>query len=864
MSNLLGIVGHALGTIIGALGRFGASLLGHNGGETQDELERSARRESFSKYLPWVAYDDKTRSYLNTDNSIGHIWECTPYSFAGTREIKLLEALLRLKFPHGTVLQFILYPDPYVEPFIQAFEKAKTRPGALIQRNTEEYANYLREGVNGLGQMQGIPTRNFRLFVTLKSTEEIPIEDISVVEENLKGAGLGPVRMPVGDLLEWSRRFFNHHAATNIQAYDDLTPIRQQTIAAETVIEANNGRIIFKGVEGDPEKVFKVARCLTPKTMPDTDFFDTNCLSGGVMGVEEDTEQLTTPYLWTTNIVFDDVKSEIHGKATVILAQKAPGTFMAKLRKRAEEFNWALSKIDGENFVKVLPALWVFGRNDDEARTASARARRIWEGKQYVMQEETFIAKPMFIASLPFGLYASKNNLRTLDRDFYLPISTVAQVLPVQADFRGSSRPVLGYIGRKGQLIGIDVFDPRSNNHNFSVVGGSGAGKSFQMNHLVSNYHATGAKCRVIDLGYSYQKLCRVIDGRFMEFGKELIVINPFDSSAHEEEDRRFDRIATANVLSQMVYSASGKDLTETEWTLIKDAVRFAVERDNGESGVNHVREYLRTFPKHVRGEAYELPIAVERAKEMAFNLGDFCTDGDHGHFFNGKSTFNISSDDFVVLELERLKPQRELFKVISMQVLNNVTQDLYLSDRSEQRFILFDEAAIVFREGGRIADICEEGFRRARKYHGSFGTITQSPLDLPTFGRVGDVIRANAAFKIFLECPDYAEAARRGIISYDGLILTLLQGVRNAKPRYSESFWDTPFGCGVARLSVDQWTYWMNTSAGDENAKIYRLLDDGLDVVSALERLSGRSSRPTDRAVLTSTGRKSKVAEAA
>ena len=34
-----------------------------------------------------------------------------------------------------------------------------------------------------------------------------------------------------------------------------------------------------------------------------------------------------------------------------------------------------------------------------------------------------------------------------------------------------------------------------------------------------------------------------------------------------------------------------------------------------------------------------------------------------------------------------------ELFRVIAMQVINMITQDLYLSDRSQQRFMVFDEA---------------------------------------------------------------------------------------------------------------------------------------------------------------------------
>ncbi len=46
-----------------------------------------------------------------------------------------------------------------------------------------------------------------------------------------------------------------------------------------------------------------------------------------------------------------------------------------------------------------------------------------------------------------------------------------------------------------------------------------------------------------------------------------------------------------------------------------------------------------------------------------------------------------------MVLELENLKIQPDLYRVVTLLVLNAVTQDLYLSDRSRSRLIIFDEA---------------------------------------------------------------------------------------------------------------------------------------------------------------------------
>lgn len=814
------------------------SLFAGEGGEKKEELTREARRETLSQYLPYVAFDPATGEYHNTDNTVGHLWECVPLTFATEKDNQVLEALFRIAFPKGTVMQFMLYPDPNIKDFIERFKRGKTREGELTTRNIDEFTSFLAEGVRGMKQLHGIPLRNFRVFVAIKSEETISNDDIAIVEETLTGVGLQPRRMTAENLIGFLRELFNVHMPMNLTAYDEGVPIRKQVIYAETDINTRDGNQIKIGN--------RYARCLTPKSLPkEVDALDTNGLTGGIMGMTDDTEQITTPFLWTLSIIFDDVKNEIHQKATLTMMQKASGSFAVQIKKRAEEFTWALSELDNERFLRVVPQLWIFGEDEETTRTATARARRIWESKNYVMQEETYIAKPLFIAGLPFGLYASKNNIRTLDRDFVLPSKAVVRILPIQADFVGSQEnPVLCYVGRKGQVIGMDVFDPRSNNHNFLVTAGSGAGKSFSLNYLCSNYYVADSKVRIVDLGYSYQKLARTVGGRFMDFGKEKVCINPFQSHAKEEEDRKFDSLATTNVVAEMVYSASCAELKETEWTLLKEAVRWAAKRDGGEYGIDHVCEYLNTFPKYADEDLKDLAAAANVAREMAFNLRDFKSNGIYGPFFNGPSTFDIRQDDFVVLELERLKAQTELFRVVTMQVLNAVTQDLYWSDRSNRRFILFEEAWSFFDSGNRIGSLIQEGYRRARKYHGSFGIVTQSLLDLLKFGDAGDVIRSNAAYKFYLESEDYAEAAKQNLLDYEGLALKLINTIKNNKPRYSEMFLDTPFGRGPARLIVDRWTYWVNTSAGNEVREFHKLLDKTGNVVEALEILAGKKKK--------------------
>src|SRR3546814_18767119 len=108
-----------------------------------------------------------------------------------------------------------------------------------------------------------------------------------------------------------------------------------------------------------------------------------------------------------------------------------------------------------------------------------------------------------------------------LERDFRMPVKAAALMVPIQTDFRGGGRPALLYVGRKGQLVTLDLFDPRITNYNFVVAAESGAGKRFLLNALCRQYYAQNALIRIIDLGGSYHKPFPLLTGRSIHCGRE-------------------------------------------------------------------------------------------------------------------------------------------------------------------------------------------------------------------------------------------------------------------------------------------------------------------------------------------------------
>jgi len=816
-------------------------LFGSNGGLTHKKLQSMTQRSKFSEYLPWVAYDDETRVYLNIDNTIGFIWECSPLCFAGEKTAAILQGLFRVGFPEGSVIQCILYADENIDSFIKQYKDVQVRKNPIVQNTTEKFSRFLLGGVKGLNNLSGIPIRNFRLFVTVKmpldDTKRINIEDIhGTVEEILRGANLYPKPLEPGGLLDWMRRFLNDGPSENNGNYDDNVPIRKQAILSDSIVRKKLSTLEVG------EKIF---RCTTPKCFPkEVDLLQTNELIGGIQGIISDTDQLRTPFMYTVNIVMQNLKSKLHAKCNMVLQQQGVGSFAPSLMRKKEEYLWAVDELEkGTKFLRIIPVFWIWGNNHKIVTESITRVKRVWESLGYIMQEDKGILPILFISSLPFGLYNKGKNIDNLDRDFIAPADTVSTLLPVQSDFSGTGKPILVFSGRKGQICGLDVFDPAASNHNIFIAAGSGNGKSFLVNYIVYNYYASNALIRLIDLGGSYKKLTKMFNGRFIDFSEKTdMCLNPFSNVIEVKHDLS----VIASIIAQMIYSTSSNPrLSETEMTIIKNAVRWAYHTEGSDADIDTVHAYLNSFPKHATDLNFDCEDKeqctediTKIAQTLSYNIQEFTSNGIYGRYFNGKSTFDISSDEFVVLELENLKHQKELFNVVTLQIINAVTQDLYLSDRSRARLNIFEEASQFMKEGAILKEVIEEGYRRARKYGGSFTVVTQSVLDRKAFGSVGDVISSNSAFKFFLESEDFEKARAEKLVDYDEFKMNLLKSVKTNKPRYSEIFMDTPFGTGVARLVVDPFSYYVYTSDAKEISEIEALVDGGMSYDQAIREM--------------------------
>lgn len=824
---------HVLGRICGR----------SHGGVTESELQDLIYHNKFSDYLPWLAYDPDEKLYFNADDTNGFIWECTPLVFSAEKTLQIAEALLRLPLPPMSVMQFLLHADSNIKPILEEFRALRPGDDPLINDAVESYTRFLGQSTKGLKQTSGIPLRNIRLIVSLKyaADSDVAAQDVmSLIFETLNGMHLSPRHMPPSSFLEWLRRLFNDavpemkgaNGAELAALYNDEVPIGKQVILGDTPIKVEFNHLQIGG---------KYWRCLTPKVYPpEVDPLQTKELFGGIWGLRSDNEQHRVPFLYSLNIIFDDLKQHLRNKCDLILLQSAAGSFARELRRKQIEHSEVIDKIaQGHVYARVMPAMWFIGDSHAQADDALKRGKTMWEGAGYVMQEDKGILTAMLLSSLPMGLRASKHNLTMLERDTIAGADSICNILPIQGDFSGSREPVMILQGRSGQICPISIFSRLANNFNGFIAGTSGGGKSFWLNMLLFNHYTAGTIIRIVDIGGSYKRLCHILGGRYLDFTTESdICLNPFSNVVDEEEDLP----AIANIVMQMVYSSSeAPQVPEEEYTLAADAVRWAYREMGPDASVDNVCHYLRDYPKHADSGKRPTEEIVKRAHTMAFNMHEFTSDGQYGRYFVGRATFDIAKDRFVLLEMEALKNKPALFKVVTLLVLDAVIRDLYLSDRSQRRLVTFDESwQFLSGSSGNVMmrNMIESGFRRSRKYGGGFFVCSQSLLDRRLFGPIGDVIWGNADYKILLESGDFEQAMTEKLISYDQFTVEILKSVKRNSTKYSEVYMDTPYGAGVVRLAVDSFSYYLFTSDAKEMAEMESMVASGMTYREAIHEM--------------------------
>ncbi|HRO59513.1 MAG TPA: type IV secretion system protein TraC [Burkholderiaceae bacterium] len=848
-----------------AAARF-SGFLGSLFGLRDDESPASR----FASWLPYVAQLEVERIFVNT-HGLGFVLDVYPQTGADQEMEQVLQALF-VNCPAGTGVQMHMYGSPQVRDILLRYANQRAEDDDQL-RKAAQYGRparndnffrkvarrrfaYLQSATrNSLSSGFHFTLRDYRLLVSVTvpgdannlSSVEAVMALRARMQATLSSANLPSRACDADFLVNWCAGFLNpgrmlaQHPPQ--YQYDAGRELRDQMVDHDTIQDdASNYLRLWKEDDDAETEV----RFLSVRSYPkEFRLAQMGALTGDLM---QPALQYSTPFLLTLGVKVQD-PADIAALVTAnnARAQQNAESKLARIMPdvQAKQRDWDLAAkaLDrGGGIVYLYHQLALFCPPHTGVAAQEA-AQALWRARGFELNADVYMAKQGLLASMPMTLsdpfFADMRKMRRVTRK---TTANAVNMSPLLAEWKGSRTPTLLFAGRRGQLVGLDLFDSPEN-YTAAVVGVPGSGKSVLLNEIAWSYLSVGAKVFLIDLGRSFQRLCKMARGQYIEFRPDSrIGVNPFSMVTEPREGNDGEMEGGINEDIGMIKPILMKmcSMNEPLEPVQEKALVAVVLEKFAEYGrdlnVTGVRDALRG------GTVRSLELVNDqRIKDLAVMLTPYTRDGEYARFFEGKANIDFSND-LLVVENEELLRKPELHTIITMLLTFQITGQMYLT-RDRKKILGIDEIkqqirAATSADDAVIAGLIEGASRRARKYGGSLITATQNGADYFESTQMQAAID-NADFLFMLrQKPESLQMLQdKKRISVGDHEMRLLQSIR-AEESFRECYIKSSLGDGLVRIVLDPYSRLLFSNRIEDNKPLDDLMARGLSVDQAVTQL--------------------------
>lgn len=316
-----------------------------------------------------------------------------------------------------------------------------------------------------------------------------------------------------------------------------------------------------------------------------------------------------------------------------------------------------------------------------------------------------------------------------------------------------------------GKPLHVDISDlPMkkgiTTNRNKFVLGPSGSGKSFFMNHLVRQYWEQGTHVVLVDTGNSYQGLCEMIrrktggqDGIYFTYTEENpISFNPFFTDDYVFDVEKKDSLKT---LLLTLWKSEEDRITKTESGELGSAVAAYIQKIQEDRTItpcfNTFYEYMRDDYRREL-DAREIKVSREdfNIDNMLTTLRQYYRGGRFDFLLNSAENIDLLTKSFIVFEIDAIKENRELFPVVTIIIMEAFINKLRRLKGVRKQLIV--EEAWKALSSANMAAYMQYMYKTVRKYFGEAIVVTQEVDDIISSPIVKEAIINNSDCKILLD----------------------------------------------------------------------------------------------------------------
>lgn len=360
----------------------------------------------------------------------------------------------------------------------------------------------------------------------------------------------------------------------------------------------------------------------------------------------------------------------------------------------------------------------------------------------------------------PFGLI-EKNIAEMAGKD--IPSETIAASYPfVSSGLNHGRGIVLGRDADEGLILidrwkrpqGTDITNP-----NMNILGTSGGGKSFAAKMILLREYALGARVLILDPEREYKKMCRELDGSWINAAGGAGKINPLEirpvPDVADDDEEQAEEESIRGPLSahlqrvKTLFQLYLPGLSDIERAILDDCILAAYN----EYGITWQTEPATVHRFPILADVYKH--LQEKGQERLCVLFKSAVEGADAALWNGQTTIPAVGD-FTVLDIRDLTDASDNVRRAQYFNILSYAWDLVREGRAEGKrtVLVVDEAWLLADpQTPQAIGFLRDLSKRIRKYNGSLTIITQNIIDFlaPEIARLGQPVITNASMKLLM-----------------------------------------------------------------------------------------------------------------
>jgi conjugation system TraG family ATPase len=411
---------------------------------------------------------------------------------------------------------------------------------------------------------------------------------------------------------------------------------------------------------------------------------------------------------------------------------------------------------------------------------------------------------------------------------FILPTETISTFINFETTTTKSTNGILFSDIVHDEPVRVDLWDSPLKkglivNRNRLIFGPSGTGKSFLVNHIVSQYFEQGHHVIIMDIGNSYKKLCLLVGGDYLEYEHENpLKFNPFNFEKYSLEKKEF----LVSLLLFLWKGSENKPSREEKNVLSKYLDSFFQKLKEDTS----IRPCFNSFYEHITKSNIEGGDLFFDKKSFIFSTIDFYKGGDYDFVLNAEAKMNFLHQRFIVFELDNIKDHPILFPLVIM-LLIETTMDKIRNLPGVKKSIFIDECWKPLSQGEMVGFI-KYLYKTIRKFYGEIAIATQDIDDIITTDAGPAMINNTDTFLLlshkkklslkenFSKYLSFTESDVSKLYATDKRQVFIKMGSLS----------------NIYKVKVSPQRYACYTSNGDENEKIYKTYKEKGNIKMAFE----------------------------